>query len=736
MAKTDLARLVVSLEAQNTKLLTQLEQSEKAAQKWRSKTESAVKGVATSFKTLAIGAAIAVGMAKATRAITGAVDEMDRLSKTAQKIGVTTEALSSLEYAAKLADVSSESLQTGMVKLVRSMSDAASGTERTQKVFKALGVQYQDSTGKLRKADDVFREISQRLSEMEDGSTKTAIAVELFGRSGANLIPLLNEGESGLKAMAEEASNLGLVISTEAGKAAEAFNDNLTRLGAAVDGAANKVAAELLPDMVELSNQVVQMANDPAFVSGLATAIRGVGEAVLFTANAISNSAGLFKFLGESLAAKIGGAAVGDLVRIDDQLSKVRENLSILEQNAQRDPNTILEKQLRQQLAELEAKRELTLELERSAIQARAPIAMPAPAAAPSVDTANPFTPTGEEGKKKSTAYARALMSESDMLMKDVLQKIEDRAKSMEGVEHIKLSLLDDEGQAVAALQAKYIELQNAVAAGAITQQESAGISAKLADQWAQDQESAHQREIDSLMSGLMTQEEVINQSYERRKEAILESTYATQTEKNDMILRLEKQHTDELANLEAERMDQQLGGMAALFSGFAGLAEAAGGEQSKAYKVMFGISKAFSIAQAALSIATGLAKAQELGFPANLAEMARVAAAGAQITAAISGAQFSGAYDKGGEIPAGQYGLVGERGPELVSGPASVTSRMDTARIFDAQPADRAPVNVQVVNAIDRDDLMNDLGSSAQFERSVMNVYGRNRRRLTQASV
>ena len=115
---------------------------------------------------------------------------------------------------------------------------------------------------------------------------------------------------------------------------------------------------------------------------------------------------------------------------------------------------------------------------------------------------------------------------------------------------------------------------------------------------------------------------------------------------------------------------------------------------------------------------------------------MARVAAAGAQITAAISGAQFSGAYDKGGEIPAGQYGLVGERGPELVSGPASVTSRMDTARIFDAQPADRAPVNVQVVNAIDRDDLMNDLGSSAQFERSVMNVYGRNRRRLTQASV
>jgi hypothetical protein len=734
VAKTDLARLVVSLEAQNTKLLTQLEQSEKAAQKWRSKTESAVKGVATSFKTLAIGAA----MAKATRAITGAVDEMDRLSKTAQKIGVTTEALSSLEYAAKLADVSSESLQTGMTKLIKTQADAARGSKLQADLFQRLGIAYKETDGTLRAGDKVLADLADRFASMPDGAEKTAIAVELLGRSGANMIPLLNGGSQALRAAGDEARAFGLVVSTEAGRAAEEFNDNLTRLGSAVKGAALDVAQDLLPTLNDLSDQVVEMAKDPAFRENVANAIRVIGEAALGATKLLVNFANAMGYVYDEARQFYGFIDSDDLVRLNEQLEYASDNAERLARAFELAPNAGGAGALaraREEVALLEAQiasaekkllsSALIQPIDLNTLAKRKPVA--------GVDPV--FTPTAAP-EKHSLGYAKALMDESDAIMAEMQAAADERARAFESVQQIKFGLLDQEGQAVAALQAKYIELQNAVAAGAITQQESAGISAKLADQWAQDQESVHQREIDSLMSGLMTQEEVINQSYERRKEAILESTYATQTEKNDMILRLEKQHTDELANLEAERMDQQLGGMAALFSGFAGLAEAAGGEQSKAYKVMFGISKAFSIAQAALSIATGLAKAQELGFPANLAEMARVAAAGAQITAAISGAQFSGAYDKGGDIPAGQYGLVGERGPELVSGPASVTSRMDTARIFDAQPADRAPVNVQVVNAIDRDDLMNDLGSSAQFERSVMNVYGRNRRRLTQASV
>lgn len=98
------------------------------------------------------------------------------------------------------------------------------------------------------------------------------------------------------------------------------------------------------------------------------------------------------------------------------------------------------------------------------------------------------------------------------------------------------------------------------------------------------------------------------------------------------------------------------------------------------------------------MSIATGLAKAQELGFPLNLAEMARVAAAGASIMSTINGASFSGNYDSGGQIPAGKFGIVGEYGPEIVSGPARVTGRRKTAEEL-ARSGGGGNVNVVINN-------------------------------------
>ncbi|OZB14331.1 MAG: hypothetical protein B7X58_08110, partial [Marinobacter sp. 34-60-7] len=91
------------------------------------------------------------------------------------------------------------------------------------------------------RADDVFKDIADRFSEMEDGSAKTALAVEIFGRAGAKLIPLLNSGSSGLSDMASEARRLGISFGEDAAKAAEEFNDNLTRLGKPLQGIGNLI---------------------------------------------------------------------------------------------------------------------------------------------------------------------------------------------------------------------------------------------------------------------------------------------------------------------------------------------------------------------------------------------------------------------------------------------------------------------------------------------------------------
>ncbi|MBL0320265.1 MAG: hypothetical protein IPP74_13395 [Alphaproteobacteria bacterium] len=105
-------------------------------------------------------------------------------------------------------------------------------------------------------------------------------------------------------------------------------------------------------------------------------------------------------------------------------------------------------------------------------------------------------------------------------------------------------------------------------------------------------------------------------------------------------------------------------------------------------YLTMFMIAKGFALAESAIKLNLAIANAAASGpFPANLAAMAAVAAAVGSVVTNIAEINYAGAYDKGGFIPAGQIGLVGEVGPELVSGPARVTSRADTAAMFGGKP-------------------------------------------------
>ena len=131
-------------------------------------------------------AAVAAGSALAVMGLR-AIDSADGLSKAAQKAGVTTEALSRLKYAADYSDVSLEQLTGGLQKLAKNMADVASGKGATAATaLSALGISITDTSGQLRGADEVFIEIADRFGRLEDGSTKTALAMQLFGKTGAD----------------------------------------------------------------------------------------------------------------------------------------------------------------------------------------------------------------------------------------------------------------------------------------------------------------------------------------------------------------------------------------------------------------------------------------------------------------------------------------------------------------------------------------------------------------------
>jgi len=326
------------------------------------------------------------------------------------------------------------------------------------------------------------------------------------------------------------------------------------------------------------------------------------------------------------------------------------------------------------------------------------------------------------------------LMARLEKDYAEQLSKLQE-AKGRE-LEELRRSLLTEEESVKESYERRLAIIRANTEAGSEVQAELTRRLQLEYDGQLKNLEVAKQRERDMLWNSLLTEEEMLIQSYERKKAQILESTVVTELERQELLRRLEEQFAAEQHAREMQRIQMQLGAASQLFDGLAGLAKAYAGEQSTAYRAMFAISKAFSVAQAAMSISTGLAKAQELGFPANLAEMARVAATGASILAQINGANFAGAYDKGGNIPAGKIGLVGEYGPELIRGPATVTGRVATDRKLrensgqDSGPAPAPVVNVRNINVLDPAVVGDYLGTD-EGEQLIMNVVQRNQRAL-----
>lgn len=174
----------------------------------------------------------------------------DKIKKTSQKIGIATDALQELQYAADLADVSAESMAMAVGKLSMNLVNAKAGSEESAKALK--GINFKKANGELKSTDEVLAEVAEKFEKMPDGPEKTAQAMKLFGKSGKDMIPLLNEGADGLERMRQEARDLGLVLDTEAIEASEELNDNFKRLQQITTGLWRTAIAPLIPAINKL----------------------------------------------------------------------------------------------------------------------------------------------------------------------------------------------------------------------------------------------------------------------------------------------------------------------------------------------------------------------------------------------------------------------------------------------------------------------------------------------------
>ncbi len=275
--------------------------------------QSKVASFGSSFGAIAAtvaAAATAMGGGLAL-AIKSSINQFDDLSKTSQKIGVPVEQLTALRHAADLSDVSSESLTKGLGKLARSVVDAAQGSTTAVDAYKALGLSFKDSNGQVKQVGDLLPEIADRFANMKDGSVKTALAMQIFGKAGADLIPLLNGGSAGLREMTDEAKAMGLVIGGDTARTAEAFNDNMTRLSRVFTGVVRQVTANVLPALAQLSQFMIDSAKNSGFLATATNVLTTAFNGIARTAIVVYDNLGLVVKIGAVfIAANIGAAAI------------------------------------------------------------------------------------------------------------------------------------------------------------------------------------------------------------------------------------------------------------------------------------------------------------------------------------------------------------------------------------------------------------------------------------------
>ncbi len=220
------------------------------------------------------------------------IDDADEIGKMAQKLGLSTEELSKLKYAAEISGVSIEQLGVAMSKLNK---NAVAGSA----AFASLGIELKNSDGTLRSNTEILGDIAERFSKFKDNATKSAMAMEIFGKSGAEIIPLLNSGKSGLDAMGAEAERLGIVFSTKTAKSAEQFNDNMTRLSKNVEGISLSIGSGLLPVLVQLSETMKSSNNETSAFSVLG---KSLGAVLILVANRAMEVNQAFKDIGNGIA--------------------------------------------------------------------------------------------------------------------------------------------------------------------------------------------------------------------------------------------------------------------------------------------------------------------------------------------------------------------------------------------------------------------------------------------------
>lgn len=209
-------------------------------------------------KLLGLGATLGITGAALNMFFQGFADATGAIGDTAERTGISRELFQELSFAAKLSGSSAETLGGALQKMQINIGAATAGSKELSQMFKGLGINIKDSSGKLKSSDALFDTFVDRISKIKDPSLQAQAAVKIFGKSATELLPLIRGGSAGLKEMSDEARRLGVVISESAVREGEDFGDTLDTIHAALGGVSNSIGSSLVPQLNMLGKRLIE----------------------------------------------------------------------------------------------------------------------------------------------------------------------------------------------------------------------------------------------------------------------------------------------------------------------------------------------------------------------------------------------------------------------------------------------------------------------------------------------
>lgn len=228
------------------------EKANKSIDDTKNKAKDSSKSFAESFsnvakKTMQIGTAV-VGAATTvvggiTAMASNVADQAGAIDDAAKKVGTSAEEYQKWAYAAKLGGMETSKLEALMIKQQKAFSDAKEGSKSMSDAYQRLGIDINN----IGSSGDAFNLVIAKLADMEDATTRNALANDIFGKSYADLAPMLAEGSEGIEAWKQECEDLGGVLSEDAVTAGADFGDMLDRVKTSFSGMYNQLVSKALP---------------------------------------------------------------------------------------------------------------------------------------------------------------------------------------------------------------------------------------------------------------------------------------------------------------------------------------------------------------------------------------------------------------------------------------------------------------------------------------------------------